>query len=85
DFATAGISMYPVPASEFLMMDFDNAISIGGVSLKIYDVAGSIKQLHTIRNGKNKLDVSALPAGSYLVEVEFNGQLYRQSLAIINK
>ncbi|MFM8918008.1 MAG: T9SS type A sorting domain-containing protein, partial [Bacteroidota bacterium] len=84
-FANAGISMYPVPASEFLMIDFDKAISQDAVSFKIYDVAGSIKQNHTIGTGKNKLDVSALSAGSYLVEVEVNGQRYRQNLVIVNK
>lgn len=85
DFETAGIHMFPVPANEFIIVEFDNEIPQEKISLKIYDVTSSINQIHTIRKGKNKLDVSALSAGSYLVEVEFNGERYHQNLIIVNR
>lgn len=57
------VKIYPIPTSDILNIEIENAINFQG---KIYDARG--KLITTFY--QNKVDLSGIPAGSYLLEVQ---------------
>jgi PKD repeat protein/acetyl esterase/lipase len=67
----SGISVFPSPASDFLTIQTHNSsIVISGA--EIFNTAG-IKQME-INTGFEKIDVSKLPGGVYVMNIIINGQ-----------
>lgn len=72
--AESRIQMYPVPASNVLNIDFQDA-QLGDVEVRIVNVAGKIVWENTIKgNGIQQLELGVWPRGMYLLEVEGLGQ-----------
>ena len=77
----AEVLLYPIPTKDRLMVRFENAQG-ESVQTRIYDLAG--RQLQTaITAGQEgsqtlQLDVQALDAGVFILEMELDGQVYRQ-------
>ncbi len=65
---TAGFSIYPNPAVDFLKISLDNAI-IEGVELQVYDVLGKLMQRKEISNKDMQLDIKDLDKGVYILKI----------------
>ncbi len=80
-----GLFLYPNPAKDNLTAEFMNGIN-GKVKINVYDVIG--KLMMTTENkfleGTNNLNVniSALPNGLYIFEIENNGEIKRQKFMV---
>ncbi|TCO07196.1 T9SS type A sorting domain-containing protein [Natronoflexus pectinivorans] len=68
------VELYPVPASEFLNVAWPGAY--GSAIITIYNVNGGkvVSQINSFSGDGILLNVSALPAGVYLVEIELDDQ-----------
>ncbi|MEM9824125.1 MAG: T9SS type A sorting domain-containing protein, partial [Bacteroidota bacterium] len=62
------VKVYPNPASDFLNIDL-NAQSINNVFMRVYNTLGHIVMEKTITPGNNRLNLSALSNGIYLINV----------------
>ncbi len=71
-------SLYPNPAGESVTIDVE-----GSAILKIIDVSGRVVLQRRQIVNKQRLDVSALESGSYMVLIEKEGRVYQQKLQII--
>jgi hypothetical protein len=68
-----GISLYPVPAVDFVTLDLgDNKLTQG--QIRLFDVKGTLIQSHALNSGAQQMliDVSALPPGFYSVQIYAN-------------
>ena len=61
----AGSSIYPNPASDFVMIETENETEV-----KIYSVSGQMVLRHNVSEGTNTIDVSKLNSGIYFIDVE---------------
>lgn len=66
DLAEAGLLLYPNPARETLMLELESATE---ELCRIYDLQGRMHLTHAVSPGKNRINVSALPANVYFVRV----------------
>ena len=62
------VNLYPVPASEYLNVSIENGTRTGKVS--IYNTTGSLIKIVEIKGNHREIDISELPAGSYIISVE---------------
>lgn len=63
-------SVYPNPANDYITIK----TSISGViTVKIYDILGSLKQSLDVMNG-DRVDISSLSKGAYVLKIEGNAQ-----------
>jgi hypothetical protein len=61
-------SVYPNPATNFITVK----TSINGMlTLKIYDILGSLKETVTVMNG-DRVDISGLNRGAYILKIDGN-------------
>lgn len=70
-----GITVYPNPAQTHITVN--GLTQTGDMEMHIYDAAGA---LHLQAAGKKDMDIRALPAGLYLVQVRQGGKIYTQKL-----
>jgi len=72
------ISLYPNPTDADLHLSF-HSLSAGAASLKVTDLTGKVVQSYPLflQEGKNMVvsQTTQLAAGSYLLQLEFNGAL----------
>ncbi len=74
------ISLYPNPANSQINISNQN---MNAASLNLYSVDGRMVKFITMHPGTNTVDVSALPAGFYvLAGIGANGNAYRSQLVI---
>ncbi len=73
-----GVMTYPNPATDVLNIVSDN--QIGNVA--IYNVAGQAVAVKMVNAERCSIDISTLPAGNYVVEVEVAGTTSRSKLVI---
>ena len=66
----SGLSIYPNPATDVLMVSNDNNID----RVQIVNIFGSVVLDQTIQANSGKLDVSAMSPGIYFVTVSANSQ-----------
>lgn len=64
------ISVFPNPAVDLLNIQLNTP----GVNLRIYSILGQQMFEQGLHVGNNKLNIAALNAGLYLVEMELNGE-----------
>ncbi|MFT5819031.1 MAG: hypothetical protein ACI8ZM_000253 [Crocinitomix sp.] len=77
EFETAGLTLYPNPANtEFTIELAENTI------VEIMDVQGNLVLTQTYQLGLNKIDVSNLAKGIYVVSATVNGTSAQQKLII---
>gem|GEM_PF-1316127 len=69
--ALQSIHVFPNPASDLVTVE--NFIS-SDWNLKVLNLSGKTMMSHNVTTGKYTLDVSELPAGMYLVEIETGGR-----------
>ncbi len=71
EFTTETISMYPNPASNHI--NFTNISNL--VKYRIYNTLGSVIQQGNLKDTENTIDISAISAGMYIVEITMNAQV----------
>ncbi len=80
-----GLSLYPNPTDGLSTLDVNSTVA-GMVTMEIYSITGAIVQTSTspVRLGNNRinLDLTALPAGIYMVRADINGH---QALVRVQK
>jgi hypothetical protein len=77
----AGISMYPVPAKDVLHVNLASDMTTG-CELQIYNSLGAICYATTLHQTNNKIDISGLAPGSYMVELKVKGERYSGKLSV---
>jgi hypothetical protein len=69
--AVPAMALYPNPATDIL-----HVVSLeSGVEAVLYDISGRAVRVMTLVEGRNTLDVGALPAGVYVLRAQ--GSAYR--------
>jgi hypothetical protein len=71
--------IYPNPVNNDLFINFNSNLSNSNINLKIYDYLGNIMiegNYLNVQSNEMKLDVSELPAGSYVVQFYINNIYY---------
>lgn len=66
-------SISPNPSCDFIILDFPEEIKIN--SMKIFDLAGKEFQ---VKNINNQINISNLPTGMYIIQVQDEGRIYQQ-------
>ena len=73
--------MFPNPAVSHISIHFKQPSNTNAL-VRIYDVSGRKCLENTCRQAENKLDISNLSAGTYIVEVLVNEQVVQQKLLV---
>lgn len=79
-FYLAGFKMYPNPADEILAVELPQGTDV--VTVKMYDVLGKQVLIKEITALQNKLDITTLKAGSYIVKVIGVDKEYTTNLVV---
>lgn len=80
--AESEINIYPNPASEYITFDIKNNTSNPDAQITIYNNQGQ-KMIQNQTNQKEKVDVSTLSGGIYILEVAVSDLLYKKKFLII--
>jgi len=70
-FDTARFSAYPNPVTDILTLSYTKNIS----DVQVYNLLGQQVIAKSVNNRQDKLDMSNLPSGTYLVKVTADGQM----------
>jgi len=68
DLEQVGIYLYPIPASDYLMID--NAHNQQGLQFRMIDLKGKLVQEQELMNNVNKIDLTGISNGNYFVELK---------------
>lgn len=77
-FMTEGISIYPLPVSEDLFIELKE----GNMTIEILSVSGEVLDRRQIVAGQNKVDVTKLNAGFYVISFINDGNVYTSPLVV---
>ncbi len=73
--------VYPNPAQDILFVKLAQPFG-GTANVKIYNVQGQVIEIRKNVNGTLSFDTSNLPAGLYIVEMELDGHLLTEKVAV---
>ncbi|MGC9375277.1 MAG: GEVED domain-containing protein [Bacteroidales bacterium] len=62
------VNVYPNPAIDYITVTVENGSRVGTIS--IYNMIGSLVKVVEINGNEKEVDISDLPAGSYIISVE---------------
>jgi hypothetical protein len=79
-FAMAGFKLYPNPADDIFAIELPN--NLENLSVRIFDVLGKEVMQKEISKLENKINISNLSPGNYLVKVTFEDKSYSTTLVI---
>ena len=80
EFLPAPALLYPNPAARQLFVRASGDLP---VSLAFFDTRGSLRATHRVRGNGVPVDVSVLPAGLYLVRVQYGKLFFTQKINLI--
>ncbi len=66
--APTSVNVYPSPAANYINVNISNGSKIGTIS--IYNMIGSLVKVVEINGIEREINISELPAGSYIISVE---------------
>jgi hypothetical protein len=78
------VSVFPSPANEQINVQFNSLVQ-GNASIKIYDVTGNLVSQDFVSEISNKVftyNVSTLPNGIYMMDVNNNGTSQSQRFVV---
>jgi hypothetical protein len=61
--------IYPNPIDEYLEIDFSEKVNQGIYNIEIFDMHGRIVHSATLKNSRNKVNLSSLAKGIYLLKI----------------
>ncbi|MCV9930805.1 T9SS type A sorting domain-containing protein [Flavobacterium sp. LS1R47] len=73
----ASLILYPNPSYDFIQINSSNEDEIKGI--RVFDLNGRLV-INLSSNNNNKIDVSKLSQGTYIVEFKFNGTLVSKKI-----
>jgi hypothetical protein len=76
------ISVYPNPASDFLLLELPNSYSETPTMFSIYTMNGQIALSASSNDWRNELDVRQLVSGIYLLVVQNGDNIWSQQVSI---
>lgn len=77
--ATAGVMVYPMPASNVLNIDLNNDAE-SNVEITILNTMGQVVLNTTVTGSAHQLDISKLVSGVYFIEVSSEGNVSKSKL-----
>jgi thiol-disulfide isomerase/thioredoxin len=80
--AEASVSVFPNPANNQVTVDLSGFT--GNVSVDVYNLLGEVVSSVTATGNQTQVDVSALPAGNYVLQVADQNQTLQQQLTVIH-
>jgi len=80
EFADGKLNIYPNPAASYFILNMENEES---AELRLNDLTGRIVLQKTIEYGKERIDVSNLPKGIYVVTLQTGNKAVVEKLNII--
>jgi len=66
--ASTDLILYPVPAKDYVTVSISNGSKFGVIS--IYNITGSLVKEINLEGNEREINISELPAGSYIISVE---------------
>ena len=78
DFAKQDLSIYPIPANDFIYIEKPDDLVI--TSANLYDMLG--KKIYTIEGNINRIDTSFLSAASYFIIIHTDKGILKKNLII---
>jgi hypothetical protein len=83
EFDKSAIKVYPIPSKGGLTIETEHLIG-QKANISVYDVSGKIIWNQTIQSigTKQQIQLNDLNAGSYLMTVESEGQIYRRKIVL---
>jgi hypothetical protein len=63
------IKIYPNPIDEYLEIDFSEKVNQGIYNIEFFDMHGRIVHSATLKNSRNKVNLSSLAKGIYLLKI----------------
>jgi hypothetical protein len=79
---TSSLSAFPNPASSEVQINFDSEFNTGQVNCQLVSLTGQVVRNFVIENGKARLNVSDLASGSYIMSLQTDLGLVRESLIV---
>ncbi|MBU0488209.1 MAG: PKD domain-containing protein [Bacteroidetes bacterium] len=80
----AKISVYPVPANDFLHVETEG--SMLGDNLNLYDLQGKlVRRMDVTGLSTARLNISDIPAGTYMLSITEHGVVKGQALVVIQR
>jgi hypothetical protein len=80
DFVATSFRLFPNPANEWFSIETEN--NIVPSDILIYNIVGT--RVMKINNPDARIDVSSLEAGTYIVQMIDNGEVYNSTITITN-
>ena len=71
--------IYPNPVKDYLIIENSNGPIYQDMEIKIYDLLGRVIQSYSMQSGENKIDVSMIPKGVFLVNIWGDNQQFSYS------
>jgi len=78
--ATKLFQLYPNPAQNILFVNFE---SDGSGKLVLFDLQGKILKEETLYSGLQKVDVSKIPNGIYILKILSENDVYTEKITIL--
>ena len=74
-------NLYPNPASDIVTLNI-STLNNAGLTLNIYTIAGTLVKSETLKQNHQKINISDLSNGIYMVEIKTKGWTEKQKLMI---
>lgn len=81
-----GIRIYPVPASQFVYVEFDNRTS-GSIKYQLMDMSGRVIQSSSEKPISNRIEihVSGIPEGNYLLKINTDAEEISRKIIVSHR
>ncbi len=78
--------LQPNPANDFVQVSFEVEEDMEDFNISLIDLAGrTLQETHIEGDGMVSLDISAVPNGMYLIQLQSNNQVIRQEKLVVVK
>jgi len=72
--AVNNLSVYPVPANDYLYVNSTGSAQLKNTEIKMYDMTGRLVYRHLLNDtGQARFDISSLASGTYMLEAVSSG------------
>jgi hypothetical protein len=76
------LSVFPCPANSIVTVNLESDLNFGTVECEIRSISGQLVEIFEVSNGYKYLDVSSLANGTYMLSLQTERGIVRQSLIV---